>query len=94
MHVNQVLTANRLSDGRVVFLTPGGEWSADLGAARVAADAAGQAELSEIGVDAEARCLVVGAYLIDVRMNRGQIEASEVREAIRAAGPTIQAGRF
>jgi len=92
--MTQALTANRLGDGRVVFLTSAGDWSADLGAAQLAEDAIGQAELNAIGERAEADCVIVGPYLIEVRATGETIEAVEIREAIRAKGPTVQAGQF
>jgi hypothetical protein len=92
--MTQALTANRLSDGRVVFLTSTGDWSADLGAARIAEDAIGQAELNAIGEQAEADCVIVGPYLIEVREAAGTLQAVEIRESIRALGPTVQAGQF
>jgi len=92
--MTQALTANRLGDGRVVFLTSTGDWSADLGAARTADDVDDQAELNAIGEQAEADCVIVGPYLIEVRISNGTIEAVEIRESIRAKGPTVQAGQF
>ena len=92
--MSQALTANRLSDGRVVFLTTSGRWSPELCEARVAEDADAQASLSALGEAAEAACEVVGPYLIDVRHEDDGLVAVEIREAIRANGPTVQAGQF
>ena len=92
--MTQALTANRLSDGRVVFLTPSGDWSPSLGEARVAADETEQAALLATGEQAETDCVVVGPYLIDVSQEDGETRAVEIREAIRANGPTVQAGQF
>ena len=92
--MTQVLTANRLGDGRVVFLTPAGDWSPDLNDARTAGDAAAAAQLSAAGALAETACRIVGPYLIEVRDRDGRLEAAAIREAIRAAGPTVSAGQF
>lgn len=92
--MNQVLTANRLGDGRVVFLTPTGTWSPDLNDARTVQDETGAAELRVAGERAEAGSAVVGPYLIDVIDEAGAIRPAAIREAIRAAGPTVQAGQF
>jgi hypothetical protein len=54
-------------------------------AARASDEAAVDALLSQ-GQQAEARCEVVGAYLIDVTNDN----PVEVRERIRAFGPTVQ----
>jgi hypothetical protein len=80
------LTANRLSDGIVVFWSHG-QWTerfpdAELfgeegGAERVLADAKRQPTL------------LVDPYLIDVRMDEGQPVPTRYRERVRALGPTI-----
>ena len=90
----QVLTANRLTDGRVVFLDRDGGWTPELSRAQVAADETAAAGLTARGERAETDCEVVGPYLIEVTDEAGRIEAVEFREAIRAAGPTIAAGQF
>lgn len=86
----QVLTANRLDDGRVVFLAADGSWSSQLGQARVAQDAAAEAELEALGAADESACRVVGCYLIPVARRDGRIEATSARERIRAQGPSVQ----
>jgi hypothetical protein len=90
----RVLTANRLGDGRVVFLTTTGDWSPDLNAACTAEDDDAAAELMAVGELAETNCVVTGPYLIDVTNDQGEIRAAAIREAIRATGPTITAGQF
>jgi hypothetical protein len=85
--VPQVLTANRLSDGAVVYLTAKGDWAESLAEAQIVADAAaGEAE----GKRAQERLLVVGAYLMDVRDAGAQLEPIKMREIIRAAGPSVR----
>ena len=86
----QVLTANRLDDGRVVFLTEDGSWSPRLSEARVAGDAAAEAGLEALGAADEAACRVIGCYLIPVSERAGRIEATSARERIRAQGPSVQ----
>lgn len=90
----QVLTANRLGDGRVVFLTPEGDWSPALNDALTVTDEDAAAELSAVGGIAERDCAVTGPYLIDVTESDAGIRALAIREAIRANGPTIAAGQF
>jgi hypothetical protein len=92
--MNKVLTANRLDDGRVVFLSPTGDWSPDLNDACTVSDDDAAEELSAVGAIAEAACTIIGPYLIDVRQIGGRIQAAAIREAIRAAGPTVQPGLF
>ena len=65
------MTANRLADGLVVYLTDGGQWSERIDAARVAD---GKDEAALLLADAErdvANCRVVAAYLIDVAREPG-----------------------
>lgn len=83
----QVLTANRLSDGAVVYLTAEGGWSERLAQALVVANAeAAEAE----GRSAQDARLVVGAYLMDVRDDGAAIAPIKMREIIRAAGPSVR----
>ena len=90
--MTQIVTANRLGDGQVVFLTADGNWSTAIGDSVVAEDDAFAEELLALGQRAERDCEVIGPYLIDVRRKGGVIEAVAIREAIRASGPTIAYG--
>lgn len=83
----QVLTANRLSDGAVVYWAANGGWSDRLETAHVVADAE-KAEAE--GKRAQERLEVVGAYLMDVRAAGPRIEPVKMREIIRAAGPSVR----
>jgi Protein of unknown function (DUF2849) len=86
----KAVTANRLADGLVVYLTDGGQWSEQIDAARVAD---GKDAAALMLADAErdvANCRVVSAYLIDVaRVPGGALRPSTYREQIRAFGPSI-----
>lgn len=87
----KVVTANRLTDGAVVYLTPGGSWSGFLSEARVLAGASEQTRLLKIAEQDVSHQIVVGPYLMDVeRDDTGPWPLSQ-RERIRASGPTIQA---
>lgn len=89
----RALTANRLRDGRVVFLTEAGDWSTDIQQAAVAEDREAMARLEAAGAAAQQAQLVVGAYLIDVERSDGRLWPTRWREQIRAAGgPTVPAG--
>lgn len=85
----KVLTANRLSDGAVVYLGSGG-WSEWIDAASVAADESAAADLEDRGAQAMAQRQVVDPYLIDVTSEGGRLVAARLRERIRAAGPTVR----
>lgn len=84
----QVVIANRLTDGRVVFLAAGDIWVGDVNEARVEDDGAPAEALLAIAMQLEARQQVVGAELIDVAVRADAVHPTKPREAIRAAGPT------
>jgi len=80
----QVVTANRLVDGAVVYLTATGEWSialrdSALWRTQEEADIALQA--SEVAVTAR---IVVGPYLFEVTETPEGLQAISARERIRA----------
>ena len=87
--VSQMITANRLVDGDVVYWHAGG-WVEALGEADVfAADTEAKTALAEVQKSMAAN-LVVNPYLFDVREERGGIMPVKERELIRAAGPTVR----
>jgi hypothetical protein len=86
----QVLTANRLIDGEVVYLAPDGAWVERLEAAKLFHSKA-EAEASlEVGLQAERDQKIVHAYLFDVKQDSGALKPVKQREIIRAAGPTVR----
>lgn len=86
----RVLTANRLSDGLVVYLGAGGAWTTSLPDADLASDEQSEARLTEIGEHAAADQQIVDPYLIDVTAENGTRRPVRFREAIRADGPTVE----
>jgi hypothetical protein len=85
----QVLTANRLRTGDVVYWQ-NGEWAehfaeADVFSDKAAADAALEAAQSFV----RGR-VVVNPYLFAVRDHEGRIRAAEEREIIRSEGPSVR----
>jgi hypothetical protein len=84
-----VLTANRLQDGIVVYLTVDGTWSERIDAARVAHSAEEVAALKEQGAHAAARNLVVEPYLAAVSEAGGRLLPARMRERVRVEGPSI-----
>jgi hypothetical protein len=87
--MSEVITANRLTDGVVVFRAGGG-WVEDFAEAAVYEDdEAAKAALARARED-EAGNLVVDAYPVVVEMRAGHYAPKALREAIRAAGPTIR----
>lgn len=95
--MDQVVIANRLSDGLVVFLAaaPGarrGEWRLRLAEASVASDPARAEELLALGTaSAKQDQQVVEPYLIEVRQTAQGLEPTVYREKIRCLGPTVRA---
>lgn len=86
----QVLTANRLDDGTVLYRKADG-WvlslaEADVYADKAAADAALAAATAEL-----VRNSFVAPYLFEVRQDDGRIRPVKEREIIRAAGPSVRA---
>jgi hypothetical protein len=87
--MGQVITANRLKDGTVVFLGTEFNWVEQIADARLfnsaEAVAAGLAATKKDEVDN----LVVEIYAIEVSDKAGAVVPVRLREAIRASGPTI-----
>lgn len=84
-----IVTANRLSDGAVVYLTGSRVWSgwiADALVCETRADA--QSALERARTDA-GKSGVADPYLIDVRREAQTIRPIRYREAVRARGPSI-----
>ena len=84
----QVISANRLHDGRVVYLTPERRWRNDIHAAWIAEDEATQEVLLAEGAAAVARAELIDPYLIEVRVEAGWVRPVRFREALRAEGPS------
>jgi hypothetical protein len=85
-----VVTANRLADGVVVFQTAEAGWSDNFADASVLPDAGATKAALERAKQDEAKNLVVDAYAIAVELRNGHLAPKALREAIRAAGPTIR----
>jgi hypothetical protein len=83
-----VITANRLTDGVVVFQTVDVAWSEDFNRAAVLADPQATAEALARAKRDESNNLVVDAYAVPVEESNGHFAPKALREAIRAAGPT------
>jgi hypothetical protein len=86
----QVMTANRLRDGEVVFLTRSGEWSMAIDNAVLAQEPQAVSALETRATDDARKTLVTGQYLFDAQRVNGLIKASHIRERIRAQGPTVR----
>ena len=88
---HKLLTANRLRDGEVVYLTADASWSESLQDAVVSDQPGDQDQLLASGAEAEARCQVIGAYLMAVGRGDGQgWHPMSQRELIRMRGPSVR----
>ena len=86
----QMIIANRLNDGRVVFLASPGKWDTAIAAGAVIDDDAQAQQLLEAAKQDQVRCLVIDPMLIQVRIEDGHARPTEIREVIRAFGPTAR----
>jgi len=83
-----VITANRLIDGIVVYLAAGGDWTEEIGRARLAeTEEETKALEQEAACDVDAR-KVVAVYPMEVAIQGGEVDPLSVRERIRAAHRT------
>ena len=90
--IGKIVTANRLSDGTVVYLAPGGKWTARISGSDVARDAAAVARLSRTAELAVQMQRIVGPYVVDIEDPDGEGRPVRLRERIRSRGPTIPMG--
>lgn len=84
----QMLTANRLKDGGVLYWKDGNWVDALKDGDVFDAQASAEAALAA-AQDFVARNLVVNPYLFDVRVDAQGVHPLKEREIIRAAGPTV-----
>lgn len=86
----QMLTANRLRDGDVLYWHKDG-WVETLAAGEVFADAAAANAALAAAQKSVSDCVVVNPYPFDVRVDAaGVIHPVKEREIIRATGPTVR----
>ncbi len=83
------VTANRLRDGAVVFLTADGGWSQSVGASAVAETPDEAAALMAAAAKAATDRIVVAPYLFEIDRDGGTVTPVAHREQIRAFGPSI-----
>ncbi len=86
----EVITANRLTDGVVVFQTSDESWTEDFKRAAIFPDPEATAGALKRAKQDEANNIVVDAYAIVVEERNGHLTPKALREAIRATGPTIR----
>ena len=84
-----VISANRLADGTVVFFAPANIWVEHLSGARPYASKAETEAALTLARQDEASNFVVDVYDFAVKVEAGAIIPVTLRDSIRAAGPTI-----
>ena len=85
----QIFTANRLTDGVVVYLDEDDRWTETLGGVCVIADDERLAEKTAAAQAAAAAAIVVDPYVIKVTDEGDEIRPVRYRERIRAFGPPV-----
>ena len=83
-----VITANRLTDGVVVYLAAEGQWTEQIANAHVADGEEETKALETIAENAVREREVVGVYPMPVALVDGAVDPLSVRERIRAAHRT------
>ena len=85
-YIPKVVTANRLREGDVVYLTADNQWTPHHHEAELIEDEAhGQLRLLHA---AGQKLIVVGAYLADAKAGPNDPEPVHFREAFRTRGPS------
>jgi hypothetical protein len=82
-----VITANRLGDGAVIYRAAESRWTTELAAAAVVTTSEAAAALL---AGARADLAIVDAYVAPVELGGAGPRPGNLRERIRAAGPTIR----
>ncbi len=88
--IYRALTANRLDDGRVVYLTNQDGWTEWLNEAALAGDEDRAEAILARGRAEAAAAQVVEPYLIEVVEGDGLVAPLRYREAIRASGTSVR----
>ncbi len=86
----QVMSANRLRDGEVVYLTRSSVWSEKIDDAVLALEPLATAALEARAVESVKATLITGQYLVDAERVDGGIRATHIKERIRNLGPTVR----
>ncbi len=85
----QVVSANRLSDGIVVFLATDGRWVEGLRDAALFDATSIEQGLAKATADVKGN-VVIEVVAFDVVEEGGRRRPAHIRDAIRAAGPTVR----
>ena len=83
----EIVSANRLTDGRVVYLTRGDGWSESIIDGRTAASAEESTALLADAESAVEAGIVIAPYLVSMADDGGAFAPLHFRERIRLFGP-------
>ena len=83
-----VVTGNRLADGAVIYRTGDGGWTTELAAAAVVTTS--EAAMALLAGARGDLVRVLDLYVAPVKLADGKPRPGNLRERIRAAGPTIR----
>jgi Protein of unknown function (DUF2849) len=83
-----VVTANRTSDGVVIWRTAAKDWSTDLADAAIVRSADDARALLAESIDDDLGA--IGAYIAPVELKDGKVVPGNLREHIRVKGLTIE----
>ena len=86
----QMIIANRLVDGRVVFMDADAAWADSIEDGILLETAADNDRLMDLAMRAVEDSVIVEPYFIEVIIDDGQRRPVEAREAIRAFGPSVR----
>lgn len=87
----QLILANRLDDGRAVFLTASGDWSNEVANAAVANDEQELAALTTIAQAAEVANHVVSVTPVAADVSGDTIAPAHIKFAMQSRGPSVRA---
>ena len=91
-NVTKVLTANRLSDGIVVWYSCTNQWVEDVNKADAVSDKEALIWLEKVAAETLAKGQHCDVVLIDAEITANGPRPVKLRERIRAEGPTIRFG--
>ena len=86
----QMIIANRLRDGAIVFLASSQGWEPAIAAGALIDNDADATRLMGVAKQHEVECQVIDPQLIEVEIKDGKPRPTAIREAIRAFGPTVR----
>ncbi|HUZ67626.1 MAG TPA: DUF2849 domain-containing protein [Beijerinckiaceae bacterium] len=86
----QVITANRLRDGAVVYFGPNERWVEGLQEAVLLPDPESVKSTLERALVGEKANVVLDLFAFDVERSGGEVRPIHIRDAIRASGPTVR----